>query len=38
MKMSEKAILTLFLRPSSIAIHDDGDMLWQAFFINQYSE
>jgi hypothetical protein len=32
--MAKQSILPLFLGPSSVSIHDDGDMLWKALQIN----
>jgi hypothetical protein len=34
MKVTKKAVLALFLGPSSIAVHDDGYMLWNAIWVN----
>jgi hypothetical protein len=38
MKMPVQAILPLFLGPSAIAIHDDGDVPGQPLFINSFQE
>jgi hypothetical protein len=38
MKMAVKAILTLFFRPSSIAIHDDRNMTGKFFRIDMILE